>query len=432
MYEEFYTLSQPPFRITPDPEFLYLSPSHKEALAAIVYGVDERKGFIVVLGEVGLGKTTIVRSYLAAYDPARLSPAYVFNANVTFKALLDAIYQELGIADKPDDVFGMVSRLHQWLIEEYRQGRNVVLVVDEAQNMPVETLENLRVLSNLETATNKLLQIVLVGQPEFDDKLQLPELRQLRQRVAVRCTLLPFTRAESRAYVEYRLERAGASTSAVFTRWALRRIVRQARGIPRMLNILCDNALITGLGYQKAPVTAAIVREVIGDLEGRARGGHRRGWAWASLAALLVVGGALLAASYGVGFQPTPAAAVVVPAPPPSPPRLAIEPPRSPSPSPLPDEGASLGAERLPSVGAAAQQPAEPPIVATKVVQEGDGLYRLALAVYGFVNDEVLRRIVERNPEITDVDRILVGSSIRFPDVSDLRARTPGPTSRAQ
>src|ERR1035437_8106690 len=122
MYQEFYQLVKAPFRITPDPEFLYLSPSHQEALASIVYGVDERKGFIVVLGEVGLGKTTIVRSYLAAYDPARLSPAYVFNADVTFKALLDTIYQELGIADKPDDVFGMVNRLHHWLIEEYRQG----------------------------------------------------------------------------------------------------------------------------------------------------------------------------------------------------------------------------------------------------------------------------------------------------------------------
>ncbi len=429
MYEEFYQLGQPPFRITPDPEFLYLSPSHKEALAAIVYGVDERKGFIVVLGEVGLGKTTIVRSYLAAHDPARLSPAYVFNANVTFKALLDTIYQELGIADKPADEFGMVNRLHQWLIEEYRQGRNVVLVVDEAQNMPVETLENLRVLSNLETATNKLLQIVLVGQPEFDDRLHLPELRQLRQRVAVRCTLLPFTDAESRAYVEYRLEKAGASTSSVFTRGALRRIVGQARGIPRTLNILCDNALITGLGYLKAPVTAAIVREVVGDLEGRAGGGHRLRWAWASLTALFVVGGLLLAWSFGGSLPPGPGAAAGVPAPPP---RLATEPPRSPSPLPAPPSAGNRAGEAGPAVGSAAPPPADRPPVATRIAQEGDNLYRLAFDVYGFANDEVLRRIVERNPKITDVDRILVGSSIRFPDVSDLRARTPGPASRAQ
>ena len=184
MYEDFYQLEKAPFGITPDPDFLYLSPSHKEALASIVYAIEQRKGFVAVLGEVGLGKTTILRYYLARHDARRLTTAYVFNPNVTFKALLDTIYQELGIADKPDDVFGMVKRLHQVVIEEYHQGRNVVLIVDEAQNMPIETLEQLRVLSNLEAATDKLLQIVLVGQPEFADRLDLRELRQLKQRIS--------------------------------------------------------------------------------------------------------------------------------------------------------------------------------------------------------------------------------------------------------
>jgi general secretion pathway protein A len=290
MYEDFYQLEKPPFRMTPDPRFLYPSPSHQEALAAIVYGVQQRKGFIVVVGEVGLGKTTILRSYLAEHDAKRLSVAYVFNANVTFKALLQTIFRELSIADPPADVTGMVDRLHDVFIEEYRQGRNVVLVIDEAQNMPTETLENLRVLSNLESTTDKLLQIVLVGQPEFAEKLELRELRQLKQRIAVRSTLSPLTDAQSRSYIEHRLNKAGATSLSVFTRAALRKIISRAKGVPRMLNILCDNALVTGLGYQKKPVTAGVVREIIGDLEGRVRVVHRR-WAWVSAAVIVVDAG---------------------------------------------------------------------------------------------------------------------------------------------
>jgi general secretion pathway protein A len=297
--------------------------------------------------------------------------------------------------------------------------------------MPVETLESLRVLSNLETATNKLLQIVLVGQPEFDDRLHQHALRQLRQRVAVRCTLLPFTRAESRAYIEHRLNMAGASTSSVFTRGALSRIVKHARGIPRTLNILCDNALVTGLGYQKKPVTAAIVREVIGDLEGRARVGRRR-WVWASVAALLVLTGAVLAWSFGGALRPSPSAAAVVPAPAPPSARLVFEPPRSPSPLPAPADAGSRAGAAGPAVDSAAPPPDGRPRVATRVVQQGDTLFQMASEVYGFANDEVLWRIVERNPQMTDVDRVLVGTTIRFPDVSDLRPRTPGPKSRAR
>ena len=193
MYQEFFGLNRTPFHITPDPDFLFLSRSHEEALASIVYGVDQRKGFVVVLGDVGLGKTTILRYYLEELAPKDLTTAYVFNPNVTLKALLDTIFRELGIGDKPDNVPEMVDHLHGMFLDEYQRGRNVVLIVDEAQNMPVETLEGLRLLSNLESSTDKLIQIVLVGQPEFAARLELPELRQLRQRVAVRSTLVPFT-----------------------------------------------------------------------------------------------------------------------------------------------------------------------------------------------------------------------------------------------
>ena len=251
MYENFYRLKKAPFQITPDPEFLFLSPTHKEALASIVYGVEKRKGFVVVVGEVGLGKTTVLRSYLERADKKLLRVIYVFNPNVPFSALLDTIDQAAGTDVRQDSVAARVLRLHDVLVGEYQQGYNVVLVVDEAQNMPIQTLEDLRLLSNLETSKDKLLQIVLVGQPEFDKILDRHELRQLKQRIAIRATLTPLSADESLAYIRYRLEKAGAESTNIFTRGALRRIVRHAGGIPRLLNILCDNALITGLGYQK-------------------------------------------------------------------------------------------------------------------------------------------------------------------------------------
>ena len=256
MYQEFFGLNRTPFHITPDPDFLFLSRSHEEALASIVYGVDQRKGFVVVLGDVGLGKTTILRYYLEELAPKDLTTAYVFNPNVTLKALLDTIFRELGIGEKPDNVPDMVDHLHGMFLDEYQRGRNVVLIVDEAQNMPVETLEGLRLLSNLESSTDKLIQVVLVGQPEFAARLELPEMRQLRQRVAVRSTIVPFTERESLAYIEHRLNKAGGTSASAFTPGALREVVEHAKGVPRVINILCDNALVNGLGCQKKPVTA--------------------------------------------------------------------------------------------------------------------------------------------------------------------------------
>jgi general secretion pathway protein A len=439
MYEDFYRLEKPPFRLTPDPEFLYLSPSHREALASIVYGVEERKGFVLVLGEVGLGKTTIVRSYLNALDTKRVTVAYIFNANVSFKALLDTIYQDLGIPDEPEDIHGMVNRLHEVVIQEYRRRRNVVLIIDEAQNMPVETLESLRVLSNLETSTDKLIQIVLIGQPEFAAKLDLHELRQLKQRIPVRCAISPFTDAESRAYIEHRLSKAGASTSSVFTPLALRRIVKAARGIPRMLNILCDNALITGLGYQRKPVTAGMVGEVIADLRGRA-GFSRQRWLWTALVAVIVIvpfvsvvpGMKVWLSGGHLGTS----------SPPPSSPSASHRPARVTVSLRPPDENSARNEASQPALDAPPQKADEPlaagalprerPWVATRVVKEGDSLSELALAVYGFSSEQVLQRIVDRSPRITHVDSIQVGTTIRFPDVADLRARRPRTMSRDQ
>jgi general secretion pathway protein A len=269
MYLTFYSLKKEPFHITPDPEFLYLSPSHKEALASIVYGIEQKKGFVAIIGAVGVGKTTILRSYLDSSDKDRLKIIYIFNSRLTFEGLLKAIYQDLDIPLTTTDTMEMVNGLYHVLIEEYRQGKTVVLVIDEAQNMPVDTLENLRMLSNLETPKDKLIQIVLIGQPEFEENLNLNQLRQLKQRIAIRSTILPLIRGESLEYIQRRVRKAGGHSNAIFTKAALNAIVRKARGIPRVINILCDNILITGFGYQQKPVSTKVVKEVISDLDGK-------------------------------------------------------------------------------------------------------------------------------------------------------------------
>lgn len=272
MYLEFFSLKKKPFHVTPDPDFIYLSESHKEALASIIYGTEQKKGFIAITGAVGVGKTTILRLYLAQLQEnpdGHVKTICILNPNLSFKDLLKSIYQEMEIEPGDEDVAGMVNHLHHVLIEEYGKGNNVVLVIDEAQNTPVETLENLRMLSNLETTTDKLIQIVLIGQSELDELLGRHELRQLKQRIAVRATIQPLSARESREYIAYRLTKAGSKEGSVFAERAIRKIVKEAQGVPRNINVICDNSLITGFGYQKNPVTLKIVEEVCADLKGR-------------------------------------------------------------------------------------------------------------------------------------------------------------------
>lgn len=266
MYLEHYNLKVEPFGVTPDPDFLYLSPTHKEALATVIYGIRERKGFISVTGEVGTGKTTILRSALQRLDSDTEKAIYIFNSNLTFKEVLRTIFYELGIETVPRSTLERIRLLQEILIDEYNNGKNIFLVIDEAQNMPMKTLENLRMLSNLETTKDKLLQIVLVGQPELDRKLSRYELRQLRQRIAVRAVLKPLTDQESLDYIRHRLMRAEAPRVWLFTEGAKELILKHAHGNPRLINVICDNALIAGFGYQKKIIATSIVEEVIEDL----------------------------------------------------------------------------------------------------------------------------------------------------------------------
>jgi len=407
MYAGFYNLKKEPFHITPDPEFLFLSPSHGEALGSIVYGVGQRKGFVMITGEVGVGKTTIIRSYLEQEDTSKLKIIYLFNANVTFLSLLKAIFQQLDIVDLTDDIFELVNQLHLVLIEEFRKGFNVVLIIDEAQNMPVETLENLRMLSNLETSTTKLIQIVFSGQPEFERKLELKELRQLRQRIAVKSTILPLTRKESLEYIHHRLAKVSTGETSLFTEGALRKIVRHARGIPRVINVLCENSFITALGCRQKRISSKIVGEVIADFEGK-----QRPWLSyalpASIIALVLLGGFFAyngieppspVADRGpihrnAGTRETAARTVAAPA--------AIAPAPSSPPATTEPEA------KLP--GDTGQGPAT-----IRTVQRGDTLSELIRETYGFSSRSLITLVKENNPSIRNADRIVVGERIVFP-----------------
>ena len=287
MYLTFYGLKKEPFHTTPDPNFLYLSPSHKEAMGAIIYGIEKRKGFIAIFGEVGVGKTTIIRAYLEKTNDRKQKTVYVLNPMVSFHGLLTEIFRSLDLTPSHDDSAEMVNQLQEALIQEYRSDSTVVLVIDEAQNMPVKTLEQLRLLSNLETSTDKLLQIVLIGQPELHTLLDHPSLKSLQQRIAMRATIQPLKQKESQAYIEHRVALASMTGAPIFTQGAMNLIIREAEGIPRRLNILCDNALITGYGRQRKPVSVQEVKEILTDMNG-SRFSYLMKWSIGVAAAILL------------------------------------------------------------------------------------------------------------------------------------------------
>jgi general secretion pathway protein A len=260
MYLNFYDLRERPFSATPDPRFLYLTARHREAMAQLVYGVREGLGFTMLTGEVGTGKTTLLHSLLRQLD-AGTAASYVFNSTLSFDGLLEYVVADLAIATPAASHAQRLLALNNFLLERHRAGLNTVLILDEAQHLSAATLEQVRLLSNFETTTAKLLQIVLVGQPELANKLRLTELRQLRQRIAVHGTLTPLSPEETRDYVRARLRTAGARDLGLFTEAALRDVARHSRGIPRLVNILCDHCLLVGYADQKRPIEPAVVKE---------------------------------------------------------------------------------------------------------------------------------------------------------------------------
>ena len=265
MYAQFYNFSEKPFNPNPDPKFLYLTPSRREALASMIYGVNERKGFISITGEVGTGKTTLIYTLLNNLNE-KVKPIIIQHTMITFEQLLKTILRKLGVPIDDEDKTALLHKLSEYLTQALSQGETLAIIIDEAQNLPTKTMEELRMLSNLETCKMKLIQILLVGQPELDAKLASEELRQLKQRIGIRRQIIPLSKKESREYIEHRLSLVGSSRSKVFTSEAISSICKHAMGIPRTINILCDNALLIGYGLSQKKIGAKIVNEVIDDM----------------------------------------------------------------------------------------------------------------------------------------------------------------------
>jgi general secretion pathway protein A len=270
MYTSFFGLAEKPFAITPDPRYLYLSERHAEALAHLLYGINESGGFIQLTGEVGTGKTTVVRTLLSRV-PHHADVAVILNPRVTPVEFLLTICEELGLeiadADR-DSVKQMVDALNRRLLQAHAEGRRIIVLVDEAQNLSIEVLEQVRLLTNLETPTQKLLQIILIGQPELRDLLDRNDLRQLAQRITGRYHLMPLSREETKGYVRHRLRVAGAPDE-IFTPAALSEVHRLSSGIPRVINVACDRALLGAYTQETRRITAALVRQAAGEVYGR-------------------------------------------------------------------------------------------------------------------------------------------------------------------
>jgi general secretion pathway protein A len=292
MYEEFYGLKENPFDVTPNPEYIYLGGSHREALAQLLYGVKAKKGFIVITGEVGTGKTTLLHYLLDNLDGNRHTrTAFLYNPRLTVNDFIQYILKDLGVGVQEQTKAEYLYNLHHYLLNAYQKDESVVLIVDEAHGLNPDLLEEIRLLSNLETSRSKLIQIVLVGQPELDKTLSQPEFRQLNQRINMRYHLSPLSRKETEEYIEKRLRVAGAQ-EPLFTKKAIQEIYLKSGGKPRLINILCDNALLNGYALNERVVGVKSVREVAKDLKLGKK--SRRIWVWFTLSISMAVGILLL------------------------------------------------------------------------------------------------------------------------------------------
>lgn len=266
MYKSFFKLSCKPFDLIPNPEFMFLSRTHKKAITYLDYGIRERAGFILLTGEVGSGKTTIIREMINQHM-SQVVLAKVFNTSVNSDQLLSMINDDFGLPVGGKDKIELLRDLNHFLVEQYAQGNQPLLIIDEAQNLPVETLEQVRMLSNLETADSKLLQIILVGQPELRALLAKPELRQLRQRISIQCFLQPLNRQEVEEYILHRLEVAGNRDALHFSTRSLDLIYLYCGGIPRLVNIVCDFLLLAAFVERTREVDEEMIRDIIGDAD---------------------------------------------------------------------------------------------------------------------------------------------------------------------
>jgi len=267
VYLDYYGLSEAPFDITPNPRFLFYSAKHREAINHLLYGIRERKGFVQLTGEVGAGKTTLCRAMLEQLD-GHYATALILNPVMSPDELMKAVAIEFGLPVNGLDRLDTLAVINQFLLQQVERGKESVLIIDEAQDLTDELLEQVRLLSNLETDNRKLLQIVLLGQPELRERLNNPRLRQLRQRITVRYHLLPLRRAEVNQYIQHRLEVSGAKGAPYFTQPALWRVYGYSKGIPRLVNAVCDKALLAGFVQQQERINFGMIGRALRELEG--------------------------------------------------------------------------------------------------------------------------------------------------------------------
>jgi general secretion pathway protein A len=289
MYCDFYGFKEKPFTVTPNPRFVFLSKNHKEAFAHLIYGIDNHAGFITLTGEVGTGKTTVLRTLLGQLDDATFRSALILNPCLSAPELLRSINREFGITWEGLNSAELLDTFNRFLLAENHAGRTVVLVIDEAQNLEPLVLEQIRMISNLETETDKLIQIILAGQPELTQILQKPELRQFGQRITVRYHLSSMHFDDTRDYIEHRLEVAGGWRSATFTRPAMKKIYRYSKGIPRLINIVCDRTLLIGYIEESREISGRMAARAVAEVRARrtATGISRLAWGIVLVAVLV-------------------------------------------------------------------------------------------------------------------------------------------------
>lgn len=453
MYRAFFGFREKPFNLTPDPKFLYLNASYREALAALHYGVVERKGFVSLIGEAGTGKTTLLRRLLSEI-PRETRSVLVINPAIGFEEMLRFILTDLGRPPAPGaSKLDMLEALNVELLDSLARGGNVVVLIDEAQDLTIPVLEELRLLSNLETAKEKILQLVLAGQPEFDALLARPEIRQLRQRISVSARLRPLARSEVQAYVAARITAAGGDVRGLFTRGALFRLWWFSGGVPRLVNAACDNALVTAYARGKRTIGWREIGEAMRDLRRQVSWAPSRWRGFGTLVAAALVGAAIVLGGMEIvrarrpELLPGPAAvptAIATPLPVASPtateaatetatpgptltevpavpaaggasPEAVASPAASPaaevatavptvtevwtaSPDPTPEPSATLSANQL-----------------TIRVTDGDTLTDLAVHYYGSASPRVLATIRAANPWLDDPDVLWSGKLLTLP-----------------
>src|SRR5437764_2343557 len=267
MYKSFFGLKENPFNVNPDPRFLFLTKQIEEALYGLMHGTQKRKGFITLTGEVGTGKTTLINRLLDWLHLRRTKTAFLFNSRMNTNQLFDFVLAEFEIPCEMRSKSQQLMKLNHWLLDRYRSGETAVLIIDEAQNLTFPVLEEIRLLTNLETSTDKLLQIVLAGQPELEEKLKLPQLRQLRQRIMLRCKTNPLSKEQTHDYIAERLRIAGACGELIFSPQTVDTIHLYSLGIPRVVNLLCEHSLINAYAEHQRPISPKIVEQVAHEFQ---------------------------------------------------------------------------------------------------------------------------------------------------------------------